>query len=57
MTIEIGTLVVRGSFGTRRDTSRAEEERLEAALDRLRQEMRAELREIRTEAERRRREL
>ena len=56
MTIEIGTLVVRGSFGTRRDSARAEEARLEAALDRLRAEMRAELREIRMEAERRRRE-
>ena len=57
MTIEIGTLVVRGAFGTRRDTARAEDARLEAALDRLRQEMRAELREIRAQAERRRREL
>ncbi|MGY6412319.1 MAG: hypothetical protein ACXIUV_15005 [Alkalilacustris sp.] len=57
MTIEIGTLVVRGSFGARSGSAREEEARLEAALDRLRQEMRAELREIRAEAERRRREL
>jgi CRISPR/Cas system CSM-associated protein Csm3 (group 7 of RAMP superfamily) len=57
VTIEIGSLVVRGTFGTRRDTPEAEEARIEAAIDRLRQELRAELREIQREAERRRRDL
>ena len=56
MTIEIGTLVVRGTFGTRRDSAEAEEARIEAAVDRLRQEMRAEMREMQRSAERHRRD-
>ncbi|MGY6633407.1 MAG: hypothetical protein ACXIU8_06630 [Alkalilacustris sp.] len=57
MTIEIGTLIVRGTFGARRDSAKAEEERIGTAIDRLRQEMRAELRDIRQAAERPRREI
>lgn len=55
MTIEIGSLVVRGTFGTTRAPAE-ESARLEAELDRLRQELRAEFRELLRDAERRRRE-
>jgi hypothetical protein len=55
MTIEIGSLVVRGTFGAARATAE-DGARLEAEFDRLRQELRAELREMLRDDERRRRE-
>ncbi len=56
MTIEIGSLIIRGTFGARREAVGAENARLEAAMERLRAELQAELREIRRDAERRKRE-
>jgi hypothetical protein len=55
MAIEIGSLVVRGTFGTApRNTN--DEPRLSDAIDRLRTEMRAEMQDLLREAERRRKE-
>jgi hypothetical protein len=55
MTIEIGSLVVRGTFGAAR-AAPDEAARLEAELDRLRQDLRLEMREMLRDLERRQRE-
>lgn len=55
MTIEIGSLVVRGTFGTAPRELR-DDRHLTDELERLRVELRAEMAELLREAERRRRE-
>lgn len=55
MPIEIGSLVVRGTFGAAR-AAPDDAARLDAELERLRQELRFEMREMLREFERRSRE-
>lgn len=55
MTIEIGSLVVRGTFGTAPREPR-DDRRLTDEIDRLRAELRAEMADLLREADRRRRE-
>ncbi|TCM86127.1 hypothetical protein [Rhodovulum steppense] len=56
MTIEIGSLVVRGSFGQPRPRAAADDEALEERLRLFREELVAELQDMMVEAERRARE-
>lgn len=56
MAVEIGQLVLRGTFGPNRSEPALPPARLEEELDALRRELRAEMRDMIEDAARRRRE-